>query len=110
MDNNTCKLLLKAHAERQTWNTQLKIVHRNEIIDVSCPSEEIPTPIGTMPPDCYYQFDPEVFRGTESKDDLITLFREACTGCTLHSMQSWTSNSYGGCLHLKLYDAVVIGL
>ena len=89
MNAQTCQLLLDAHNETQQWNSVLKVNHGSSIIDVSCPGNSIPEPTcGSIPDDCYYEFDPTIFRGIQSRDDLATFLQQACPGCTLNVMSS----------------------
>ena len=62
MNAQTCQLLLDAHNETQQWNSVLKVNHGSSIVDVSCPGNSIPEPTcGSIPDDCYYEFDPTIF-------------------------------------------------
>ena len=97
MDPNTCDEILNAHDATQSWKTQLMIPHGNEMIDVSYPvtfdQNEIPPPaIGELPVDCYYQFDPNKFRGSESENDVVNCLKKACSGCTMEVKHRWVNH------------------
>ena len=100
MDAQTCQQLLKAHNDALRWSSTLKIPHQNSVIDASCPCDSLPAPtLGEMPKKCYYEFDPEVFRGRDATDKLFNFMQDACPGCKLDKYRVRTDSS--GFLHLE---------